>query len=121
MSPPFQISKSSLPECTEKKYIDDIEKLSEAVKIMLQFLGIASVLVFAFSGSSVAFLTLLGCQKYLFWLPIVNLNYTPGLEAFFRGISVMNFQMLSLGKTISKLPFKRSGLEKDSRFTNAGL
>lgn len=83
--------------------------------------GLASLVASVVSGSSATFISLIGFSEYLSLLPIVNLDYTPGMVKFFHGISGMNFQMLSIGNYLDFLRFGVSAEEKEKRFTNAGF
>jgi len=91
------------------------------LKQSIKLLGFTSLLISVVSGSSATFIALIGFSEYLALLPIMNLYYTPGLQTFFRGISGLNFSMLSMGTYVACLPFTKSAKEKEARFSNAGF
>jgi len=56
-----------------------VETIAAAAKQTIQAFGITSLLISVLSGSSATFISFIGFSEYLALLPIVNLEYTPGL------------------------------------------
>jgi len=73
------------------------------------------------TSSSATFISLIGFSEFLALLPVVNMDYTPGLKEFFKGISGLNFQMFSFGSYFEWIPLPVSFTEREQRFSNAGF
>ena len=73
------------------------------------------------TGGAAVFISFIGFSEFLAFLPMVNMDYTPGLNFFFRGISGMNFKLYDMGNYVSELGFPESGDFKDVRFEIAGF
>ena len=65
--------------------------MEESIKGLTYNSGLAVLTISMATGSAAVFVSFIGFSEFLAFVPMINLNYTPGLEFFFRGISGMNF------------------------------
>ena len=75
----------------------------------VQMAGPALLVTSLVTSSAAVFISFIGFSEILAFLPMINLEYPPGLIFFFRGISGLNFQLYDVASYLGAyLPFGKS-------------
>ena len=74
------------------------------------------------NGSASLLVVVIGFSEFLAFQPMINMNYTPELKKFFKGISGLNYQMYQAQALLEgiSLPTTRDKTMNEG-FVNAGI
>ena len=112
--------KHDVPQQVDTK--EGFQEMAAAAEETVSSAGAAMLAISLVTSSAAVFISFIGFSEVLAFLPMINLNYPPGLVLFFRGISGMNFQLYDIAEILQdKLGLSLSINVRAERFDNAGF